>query len=58
MRESDWSSDVCSPIYPDYFLQRGELQRICKDLPGKILFHEEQPDDQMPTARVLFRKTD
>ncbi len=44
--------------HPDYFLQRGELQRICKDLPGKILFHEEQPDDQMPTARVLFRKAD
>jgi len=44
--------------HPDYFLRRGELQRICKDLPGKILFHEEQPDDQMPTARVLFRKAD
>lgn len=44
--------------HPAYFLRRGELQRICRDLPGKILFHEELPEGRMPTARVLFRKTD
>jgi len=44
--------------HPDYFLRRGELQRICKELPGKVLLYEEQAEDQMPTARVLFRKTD
>ena len=43
---------------PDYFLRRGELQRICKELPGKVLLYEEQAEDQMPTARVLFIKTD
>lgn len=44
--------------HPAYFLRRGELQRICKDLQGEVLFHEELPDEQMPTARVLFRKAD
>jgi 2-polyprenyl-3-methyl-5-hydroxy-6-metoxy-1,4-benzoquinol methylase len=42
---------------PDYFLRRGELQRICEDFPGEILFYEELPEDEMPTARVLFRKS-
>ena len=41
---------------PAYLLQRGELLRICEALPGEILFSEELPDDEMPTARVLFRK--
>lgn len=44
--------------HPAYFLRRGELRRICKDLPGKILLYEELPEDRIPTARVLFRKTD
>jgi len=43
---------------PAYFLRRGELYRIFAELPGTILFHEELPEDQMPTARILFRKTD
>lgn len=42
---------------PAYFLQCGELQRICTELPGMILFYEELPEEQIPTARVLFRKT-
>jgi len=42
---------------PAYFLRRGELYRICKELPGEVLLHEELPEDQMPTARILFRKT-
>lgn len=43
---------------PAYLLRRGELQRICEGLPGAILFYEELPEDEMPTARVLFRKAD
>lgn len=43
--------------HPAYFLCCGELQRICKNLPGEVLFHEELPAEPMPTARVLFRKT-
>jgi 2-polyprenyl-3-methyl-5-hydroxy-6-metoxy-1,4-benzoquinol methylase len=42
---------------PAFFLRRGELQRICDGLPGEILIYEEQPDEQMPTARVLFRRS-
>ncbi len=41
---------------PDFFLGRGELRQICENLPGEILIYEELPDDEMPTARVLFRK--
>jgi 2-polyprenyl-3-methyl-5-hydroxy-6-metoxy-1,4-benzoquinol methylase len=41
---------------PDYFLRRGELQHICESLDGEIIFYEELPGDEMPTARVLFRK--
>ncbi len=43
---------------PAYFLRRGELHSIFKDLPGRILIYEEMPEDEMPTARILFRKTD
>lgn len=43
---------------PAYLLQRGELQRICEGLPGEILLYEELSEDEMPTARVLFRKSD
>jgi len=41
---------------PAYLLQRGELQKICEELPGEILFGEELTEGEMPTARVLFRK--
>jgi len=41
---------------PSYFLRRGELRRICEGYPGEIIFYEERPEDEMPTARVLFRK--
>jgi tellurite methyltransferase len=43
---------------PAYFLRKGELQRICEGLPGEILFYEELSGDEMPTARVLFRKAE
>lgn len=41
---------------PAYFLHRSELSNICKDLQGEILVYEELANDEMPTARVLFRK--
>jgi len=43
---------------PAYFLRRGELRSIFKELPGKIVLYEELPEEQMPTVRILFRKTD
>ncbi|MDA8430140.1 MAG: methyltransferase domain-containing protein [Geobacteraceae bacterium] len=42
---------------PAYLLQAGELRRICEELEGEILFYEELPGDETPTARVLFRKS-
>ena len=41
---------------PAFFLGRGELRTICEGFPGEILIYEELPKDEMPTARVLFRK--
>jgi tellurite methyltransferase len=41
---------------PDYLLQPGELTRLFAPLDGEILFSEESSDDEMPTARLLFRK--
>jgi 2-polyprenyl-3-methyl-5-hydroxy-6-metoxy-1,4-benzoquinol methylase len=41
---------------PDYLLRRGELKKICEGLDGEVLLSEEKPDDETPTARVLFRK--
>lgn len=43
---------------PAYFLRRGELHALFKDLPGTILLYEELPEDEMPTARILFRKAE
>jgi len=50
------SPDLLAAHNPAFLLQRGELQRICDGLPGEVLFYEELPDDEMPTARVLLRK--
>jgi 2-polyprenyl-3-methyl-5-hydroxy-6-metoxy-1,4-benzoquinol methylase len=52
------SPQLCESHNPDYLLQYGELQRICEGLTGEILFNEELTDGEMPTARVLFRKSD
>lgn len=43
---------------PAYFLRRSELPDICRDLQGEILVYEELTEDETPTARMLFRKTD
>jgi len=43
---------------PAFFLRRSELPDICRDLQGEILVYEELAKEEMPTARLLFRKTD
>lgn len=43
---------------PAYLLRRGELALLFGDLDGKILFIEEVMDGQMPTARVMFKKSE
>lgn len=42
---------------PDYFLKKGELSRIFEAYCGEILFSEESNEGDMPTARLLFRKS-
>ena len=50
------SPELLASHNPAYLLQRGELQRICKGLEGEVLFYEELPEGEIPTARVMFRK--
>lgn len=40
-----------------YLLQPGELIRLFEECDGEILFSEEIIDVEIPTARILFRKT-
>jgi 2-polyprenyl-3-methyl-5-hydroxy-6-metoxy-1,4-benzoquinol methylase len=42
---------------PAYFLKKGELTGIFEKYCGEILFSEESEAGDMPTARVLFRKS-
>ena len=42
---------------PAYLLRPGELNRIFAPFDGEILFSEESSDGEMPTARLLFRKS-
>jgi tellurite methyltransferase len=42
---------------PSYLLQPGELTRIFAPFDGVILFSEESRCGDMPTARLLFRKS-
>ena len=42
---------------PAYLLQPGELKRIFAPYGGDILFSEESSVGEMPTARLLFRKS-
>jgi tellurite methyltransferase len=51
------SPDLLESHNPAYLLRRGELQKICEGLGGEILYSEEKMDEEMPTARVLFRKS-
>lgn len=41
----------------DYLLRRGELFKIFKAFDGETLFSEESDEGDMPTARVLFKKS-
>jgi 2-polyprenyl-3-methyl-5-hydroxy-6-metoxy-1,4-benzoquinol methylase len=41
---------------PSYLLQPGELSRLFEAFDGEILFSEECVSEEMPTARILFRK--
>jgi len=50
-----------SPFVPtthkkEYLLQPGELVRIFKGFPGEILSQEERLHDDMPTAKLIYRK--
>jgi 2-polyprenyl-3-methyl-5-hydroxy-6-metoxy-1,4-benzoquinol methylase len=51
------SPELLASHNPAYLLRRGELQRICEGLEGEIIFAEEKLEEEMPTARVLFRKS-
>lgn len=42
---------------PTYLLRRGELAGLFKTFDGEILFSEESNRGEMPTARILFRKS-
>jgi hypothetical protein len=52
------SSQVSATHNPAYLLAQGELRKISSGQDGEILFYEELVNDEMPTARVLFRKTE
>lgn len=51
------SPELLASHNPAYLLKHGELQKICGRLEGEILLFEELQEGEMPTARVLFRKT-
>lgn len=42
---------------PDYLLKCEELKQIFEEYDGEILFFEETDTGEMPTARLLFRKS-
>lgn len=52
---------VDSPFVPnthkkEYLLQPGELVRLFQGFPGEIISPEEKLHDEMPTAKLIFRK--
>ena len=51
------SPELLATHNPDYFLRYGELERIFTAYDGEILFSEECATGEMPTARILFRKS-
>ena len=52
------SPETLAQHTPAYLLRRGELALLFGKLNGEILFIEEVMDGQMPTARVLFKKSE
>jgi tellurite methyltransferase len=51
------SPELLASHNPAYLLRRGELKKICEGMDGEILYSEEQPEGEMPTARAMFRKS-
>jgi tellurite methyltransferase len=51
------SPELLTSHNPSYLLRQGELQMMCEGLKGEILFTEESLEGEMPTARVLFKKS-
>lgn len=47
---------VPCPHKKEYMLEPGELLAIFRTFKGEILLPEERPYDQMPTAKLIFRK--
>jgi tellurite methyltransferase len=47
---------VPTPHKKEFLLQPGELVRIFQEFPGVILAPEERLHDEMPTAKLIFRK--
>jgi SAM-dependent methyltransferase len=47
---------VPCPHKKEYLLEPGELLTIFRKFAGEILLPEERPYDQMPTAKLIFRK--
>ncbi|MDD2335314.1 MAG: methyltransferase domain-containing protein [Geobacteraceae bacterium] len=47
---------VPTPHKKEFLLQPGELVNIFKGFPGEILAPEERLHDEMPTAKLIFRK--
>ena len=45
------------PSNPAFYLQPGELVRLFSGYDGEILCHEECDDGEIPTARLMFRKS-
>jgi tellurite methyltransferase len=42
---------------PLFLLQSGELEQLFRGLPGTILLLEEEPAQETPVARIIFRRS-
>lgn len=51
------SAETVANHNPAYLLGQGELARICTGFAGEVIYLEETVTGDMPTARVLFRKS-
>ena len=51
------SPELLASHNPAYFLKKGELVKLFEAYSGEILFAEESETGDMPTARLMFRKS-
>jgi len=51
------SPDLLANHTPGFLLVRGELARIFAGHNGQIMFEEEVEEGEMPTSRLMFRKS-